>query len=196
MKKISEKLTNKCIEAGLVEDYKKEWCRYIIEKQLLTIAGNCIIASAGIINGYLIETIIFMASFILMRERTGGYHAEHPCTCLAISLFIALSLPLGIKALDYLSRKQVIAFVFGGFMVNFCLSPVNHPNMKMTEHELKANKRFGIINYLCLSITSFLSCILLSTKISNSIIYGILLAAGSVMIAKILKQEVNYGTEG
>lgn len=86
--------------------------------------------------------------------------------------------------------------IFGGFMVNYYLSPVNHPNMKMTLYELNANKRLGIINYLCLVITSFLSCIFLSTKISNSIIYGILLAAGSVMIAKILKQDVKYGTEG
>ena len=196
MKKISEEITNKCIAIGLVEDCKKEWCRYIIEKQLLTIAGNCIIASAGIINGYFLETVIFMASFILMRERMGGYHAEHPITCLVISLIIALSLPIGIKALNFLSGIQKIVLVFGGFMMNYYLSPVNHPNMNMTLYELKANKRLGIINYLCLSMTSFLSCIFLSTKISNSIIYGILLAVGSVMIAKILKQEVRYGTEG
>ena len=195
MEKISEKITKECIAAGLVEDCKKEWCRYIIEKQLLTLAGNCIIASAGIINGYFIETIVFMASFILMRERTGGYHAEHSSTCLGISLIIALSLPYGIRLLDFLSNIEVIVLVFAGFIVNYYLSPVNHPNMKMTLYELKANKRLGIINYLCLVITSFLSGIFLSTKIRNSIIYGILLAAGSVMIAKILKQEVNYGTE-
>ena len=121
-----------------------------------------------------------MASFILMRERTGGYHAEHPITCLVISLIIALSLPVGIKALNSLSGIQRIVLVFAGFVVNYHLSPVNHPNMNMTLYELQANKRLGLINYLCLILTSFLSHMFWSIKISNSIIYGLLLAAGSV----------------
>ena len=60
------------VQWNIIEDCEKEWCRYIIEKQILTIAGNCVIVSAGIINGYFKETIVFIASSISMLKRTGG----------------------------------------------------------------------------------------------------------------------------
>lgn len=63
----------------------------IIHYQILHIT---LIIAISHVKGYIVEYIIFVLLYILLRPFVGGYHAKSSIMCLVISLFIVSGLYL------------------------------------------------------------------------------------------------------
>ena len=192
MERIILYITNIMIEQDIIHSHEKEWCQYILEKWLLEICGYSLIILAGFINKCIIETLIFMITFLSMRKRTGGYHTERACTCMALSFMITCSLPAGLKYIQQMSDISKFIILLFISLIIYLFAPINHPNMNMSVEEIKGNKILAYRNYLVFVFAILFSDVFGAHKVSNSIIYGLILSSISILIAKILKQEVNH----
>lgn len=97
--KLSQKLTNRFARWEWTEAEQVGWCVYTVEKYL---QSATFFISTGIIvflMGKVMESIIFVATFMAMRRCMGGWHAKSPLVCLIISAVAIIVCVFGLGTL-------------------------------------------------------------------------------------------------
>lgn len=158
----------------------------MIERWITVISIFCI----GVALGQIIPMMLFLAFFLTLRKRTGGFHASSFWKCylgtLAICVVIIFVCPI---LVNYMNIVYVLLSC--SVILISLIGTVNHPNMAMDDLELQESKKAA--RYLL-----GLECMILVAAIILNIykIYicymamGIILCAFLLCLAKILKQEV------
>ena len=82
------------LKKGVINDSsdEKEYYQYGIEITISSLLNIILIVGIGILFRNVIESIIFLVCFILIRQFTGGFHADTylKCNCLFCVSFIAV----------------------------------------------------------------------------------------------------------
>jgi len=130
----------------------------------------------GILLNILPQFLITTISFVLLRIFSGGLHFNSYPKCSYISLlsFTIIALLAKYICLNQLASLLIFIFVF---IIILKYAPVEHPNRPLTSVE---KRKFKIIALYLLSTLYFAHMFtyyaMVNITISNSIIYGILLA--------------------
>ena len=86
--------------------------------------------------------------------------------------------------------RMVLGFIAVGIIIY--LSPINHPNMKLTPKESIANKKMATKNVIICILIIIIDELFFSKSIYiMSLYYSIFLTTVLMILAKIIKQEVN-----
>lgn len=148
------------------------------------------------INHNIIPTLLFMMIFLSLRGRTGGYHASHPISCYLGTFIIYYSVSWVIAPFLH-ENIHILLWVFGiSIIVIFLYAPINHPNLGLNKKEIQVCKSSS--RWLSVLI---LVCVIISVWLEINSIYisyaaaGIGMDAGLLILAKILKQEVQKDEE-
>ena len=188
---ISKKFVEHLIIQNLLSADKFDIYIYSLHKRLFSFLCQLTLIITGCIFFNVIEVILFSFIFKYLRSYTGGYHARTELLCFILSnltlifgLIIASAIKehyLFLSILDILSVFIIILF-----------SPVNHPNLKLTQIEMYAMQS---VVHKRLIITVSLILILDIIKYENySTIASIALifTAISIILTKIIYPEVRY----
>lgn len=135
MEHLAETMTDFLLRHKYITEGQAEWCRYMLVKNMMSIASLVLLPLGALIVGWggaLFYTFVFR----FLRERTGGYHAKTPHGCLlssvccqSLMLFLSTQMP----------DPVVSAFVAGFACLSIALfGPANHPELHLSEKELKA----------------------------------------------------------
>ncbi len=133
--------------------------------------------------------MIFVISFVSLRQTTGGFHADSFCGCLFGSV---LTLLLAVEYIAPLAECYVEAMailLLLSIVCILCLAPVNHPNLLLSKEEKKRHK------YLCMIVLSVeLGGIwageYLQLQFQRYMVVAVILCAAYLLLAKIIRQEV------
>ena len=190
VEKIVMELVAQMEDRKIIEKSSRDYYEYV----LVTLAEHIIGVGTMLIIGMLfkqfISTVIFLAFFLSLRKRTGGYHADKfwQCYLLTIITYIAI-----IQMAPVLSQKKVImyAILLFAVLVIEVIGTVNHPNIDMNKDELQENKKSARL--LVLMETAII--VLLITLGINQLYVSymsiaIILCSFLMCLAKIIKQEV------
>lgn len=187
--KISNNITNYLITENYIKSEKQTWCIYLIEKKLIQYTALSITMLIGSIFFSFYECLLFTIFFTTLRKYAGGYHAKSPSVCIISSIFLLL-------ICIYFSRLLVrcnIIFVLVASIISFTLlflfAPINHPNMhySLKEYIAVKNRLHFILNiYIAILLISYLYF----KTIFRCLLIAIIAVTFTVLIAKILKQEV------
>lgn len=190
VEKIVMELVAQMEDRKIIEKSSRDYYEYV----LVTLAEHIIGVGTMLIIGMLfkqfISTVIFLAFFLSLRKRTGGYHADKfwQCYLLTIITYIAI-----IQLAPVLSQKKVImyAILLFAVLVIEVIGTVNHPNIDMNKDELQENKKSARL--LVLMETAVI--VLLITLGINQLYVSymsiaIILCSFLMCLAKIIKQEV------
>ncbi len=190
VEKIVMELVAQMEDRKIIEKSSRDYYEYV----LVTLAEHIIGVGTMLIIGMLfkqfISTVIFLAFFLSLRKRTGGYHADKfwQCYLLTIITYIAI-----IQLAPVLSQKKVImyAILLFAVLVIEVIGTVNHPNIDMNKDELQENKKSARL--LVLMETAII--VLLITLGINQLYVSymsiaIILCSFLMCLAKIIKQEV------
>lgn len=139
-------------------------------------------------NTFLISTV-FLISYTIIREYSGGYHCKTAEMCLLVSIFIYLVLLVFYKlslqqienALFVISLLSIIPIIF--------FSPVESINKPLTKAEKKKYKVVAIIIGVSLVTAAFITYFLKINYIFYSISYA--LTADAVLIILPKRREKN-----
>lgn len=188
MKNAAINITDYLIEKQLLNPNKKEWCVYWVQKKMLSLASCLIFFAIAMYNHNAVETLVFVTSLMLLRRRTGGYHANSWQICILLSSLLVLVMPYG---LDLISGRGFALFtIVMSFYIIRRFAPVNHPAMHMNVKECEESKKLALKTFFALLGVS----ILLLTAGKNILSYCIVLAmfcdSAFIVLAKILRQEV------
>lgn len=144
----------------------------------------------GLIFNQFIPTICFLVSFLSLRKRTGGYHADKFWQCYLMTVIIYITI---IQVATVLSENLFTVYVMLSFAVFVIgvIGTVNHPNMDMDKDELLETKKAA---RLCVLMEVLVIIVLIALKINDLYaIYmslAVILCAFLLCVAKVVKQEV------
>lgn len=134
----SEIITNWLIDSGVIDKKDYELYFYGSYSLLISISPLFLTLIIGAFMGLIINGLLIITPFMLVRKYSGGYHANSPKTCL---LFSILLLVMCIWLSDNISCKDlVIFFLFANFIL-MIISPVDSQNYRLDEKQKKQYRK-------------------------------------------------------
>lgn len=104
MNNLSAYITELLVEFNFVSTDNKEICKYGIENLLISVIEITSILIIGSILEKTIPTIIFVATIVILRRYTGGYHANTKIGCYLV--FVLSYIIFLVTADEYLTDGE------------------------------------------------------------------------------------------
>lgn len=196
--RLSNRLTFFLLQQNIILVEDSEVYTYGFE-YILSMLFNLIgIFAIAMVTGSFFEGIGYLVGFALLRSVAGGYHANSHNLCMILSFFLyAINLLLiQLLTLSAINSFYTILVITGvSIILIFRYAPVDHPNKPFSTEEYSVFKRRSRKWVGSISLLLFIGVFLLPTlqTIWISIALGSLTTALSVFVAKIKKEEINYG---
>ncbi len=188
---IAVNLTNYLINNNIVNLEMRDEYVYGFEILFGKIVNYGTLLFLAYINQNLIHTLFFMGTFFTLRGRTGGYHCKKELGCYLGTLIIYAVVTWFITPMLFRHTKLILAVMFISEIIIFAISPINHPNLRLSKDEIiqckSASRWLTILIMICIFLFLWLDII---PDIIPYLVAGIGIDAGLLALAKILKQEV------
>lgn len=143
---LSSRLADFLIENKIVEAEDKEIYIYGYEILISSAIGVALVLILGFLFNLVIETVIFLAEFILIRQSCGGYHANSYLKCILsfLSVFVLVILALNIFLVHY---SYLIWIVLSAMCMSVMmeLSPIENINKPLTQKTKSRNRKISIV---------------------------------------------------
>ena len=149
--KISKNVAVFFIKNNLIQVDEIDIYIYGLQLIISSILGISIILFFGIISERLTDSLIFLFCFIILRQYSGGYHANSYLKC--NSYFISIFL-LTEAAVIYTQAKYMDALTVGLICISFVIilrfAPIDNINKKLSNLQKLKNKKITLIIFIIL----------------------------------------------
>lgn len=164
--------------------------KYGIEITISSVLNIVLIIILSLLLGNFVSGICFLFCFILLRQFTGGYHAESYFKCnLALGVsYVCISLISNV--FSRLPIHLLEGLLIAGCITVVLYAPVNNRHKQLTSKQKQQFKTISLIIYALLGIVSVI------LKILNIYIWTVmaltLLLVSLMIIIEILMQKEGY----
>lgn len=141
--KISESFISTLRKNNIINEDNAEIVKYGFELLILKALFFVICIFIGVIMSEIIESILFAASFTLLRSYAGGYHAKTKAKCFVLSLLTIIVALICCKlAVDFnwIIHVSLIISIISSVII-WIVAPVDTINKRLDELEIKMYKR-------------------------------------------------------
>jgi accessory gene regulator B len=188
---VAQSMASYLFKNKIIDGKKLDIYIYGFEVILSNTLNILIAVVLGIIFSQIIEVIIFLAVFILLRRYCGGYHAETYLKCniaFAINIFALMMI---LKFADTLPFFIHLIIVAVSVLTVIVLAPIENKHKLLTDDEKKSHKSKAII---LVAIISVIVLIFLNISEYYSVIIDLALlsVAVSMIIEYFKKGRGNY----
>lgn len=185
MKYLISILVDISVQRNIIPPSDGPWLQYCLEKWISTILGMGLLLTVGLLLYPPIPTLIFIVSFLFLRQRTNGFHMKTMLGCIAVSLV----LELGMMGLVYpvLTLPGAATVLVISASLAFALSPFRHPDVPMTDREFYANDIGSKVRLLILIALAGISIWANWLDCLYGITLGVALDTASLVLAYLLK---------
>lgn len=141
--RFSEKILKFLIKSNVIEntDSDKEYYQYGIEITISSLLNIFLILLIGLAFQSFIESIIFLICFIVIRQFTGGFHADTYIKCnLTFCVSFITILILYYTTAQYLSTYISILITFVCVSIFLVRCPIEHINKPIPDNKKVVHK--------------------------------------------------------
>lgn len=169
MNYLVSQIVNFITEQDVISDESdvQDFYRYGIEISISSLLNIVLVVIAGILIHHIIESIVFLTLFILIRSFTGGYHADtyFRCNLLMCTTVILTALANSIFSNKF-SLLIIIVLICVTELIVSILGPIENKNKPIDDSKRIKLKIIGIVITLIINCTGlFLSRSYLGTMI-------------------------------
>ena len=179
--KIAEYIVDYLLQQGIIEKEQEEIYIYGFYRVLIDGVNIISIFLISLWLGEVLEAIVFVITFRLLRSYAGGYHAKTQWGCYFLTM-LTITMTLSIIKFFEVSRiVSIILWIFSGLII-FLLSPVEAENKPLDKMEISIYGKRAKIIFLVETI-----CFLISLPCNWIIVYeSILLAAVCTSLSLVM----------
>lgn len=167
---------------NIIDEEEADIYQYGFESILSTILGFIITLLIGVIFKMVIMSIIYYGIFVVVRQMTGGYHADSYLKC-NIAFSLVTFFVLGMTKLICISQMYSLPIHLLIFIISaICIwrfAPVENPNKPLTVKQKGRNHKAAMIVLLALFI---LSSALYAFKTDFAVLIALTLFSISMLI--------------
>lgn len=176
-------LVDMCVAKGYITQDQAPWLYYGMEKRVSTVIVSIPMLIIGSLVSSPATSIAFYISFCLLRTRTNGIHAKTLVGCLVVS---TLSETIFLGFLPYILNASVgSALLITSAISIFILAPYNHPNMDLSDEEVKACAKSAKERLFILILLLIILYEIQLEQLATGILLGIVMVAVSLALAYI-----------
>ena len=153
--KLSKLITKVLLNQKSISENDIDIYQYGIEITISSLLNIALIVIVSLITNSLFSGLIFLSTFIILRQFTGGYHAESyfKCNSVLVLTYILVLLLSRLICLEF--RAGCIILLLGVLVVIF-FTPVYNAHKELSRSEYRKSKKISIILYLLFSVTSII----------------------------------------
>lgn len=188
---IINKIIDSMISENVISEEFREIYIYTFRNTIQELIVCISIMVLSLLNDMFINTLIFLSTFILLRKRTGGYHAKSFLNCYLLSI---LSYIIVIKIIYPLFMGVDISFIFVcttcSVGIIYFIGTINHPNWDLNDIEYKSITHMAR-KLVCILYIIFVGGVALNVNTSYIVMLSIalLLCAFTMILSKLCGQE-------
>jgi accessory gene regulator B len=182
-----EKYVENLVHQNIIESDKQQIYSYGIRQGILIIINIATVVLVGIVLDMLPESMVFLATYMLIRTYAGGYHAKSQLGCYIFSTVAMTVILLGIKHITFSCFIYLIAALISATII-YVLSPIENINKPLSQKE---KTLYGKKSRTLVSIFTTISLIMWFVGIKNiakSIVMAMLLVGVLMIIEKIINK--------
>lgn len=188
---LSKKLTTTFIDFNIISPEDRDIYIYSFELLLSAIANLLVVVAMILLTGRVFSGMIFVATFLTLRQSVGGYHATTHLWCV-LSFIVIFTVFLSI--ISMLPHVYYFSVIIGSLVlavpiILFC-APVAHVNKPLSKNERFHLRRVAQV------LTILLTIFLLATSYmdhgniaSLSIALSMLTVSVSALAGKVKNQK-------
>ena len=186
--KLSVIFSRKLVQLGAIPKEHEDVYIYGFELIFSFIFSVTVVLILSAMIGKIIETVIFLLLFIVLRQFTGGFHADtylkcQICTICFYLCVIGLTLTLSPNLVAF-----AVLMIFGTLII-FIIGPIESYNKPLSNNKRKKNKIRGIVFFECAGL--FGLCLYrIKPYISGTVFYSLLLII-VLMIIPYLERRIH-----
>ena len=173
-------------EQNVISDEKdvQEFCKYGIEISISSFLNIFLVVILGFLIHHVLESVVFLTLFILIRSFTGGYHADTYFRCnLLMCVTFIITVFVNVITSNKLTLPVIIVLICFTEVTVLFLGPIENKNKPIQKSKRIELKIKGLI--ITLAINCF-GIILIESHIGTMIIFTSFLIA-ILMLAAIIK---------
>ena len=190
MHRVADAVANWLVKKNAISTEDSALYSYAMFCVVITLIPIVLSIIVGIITNMLIESLLFITPFVLIRKYSGGFHLKSPNVCLFVSIGIIAVFILCIKLVlqyELYSVPLICMLPFG--MLLFIKSPIDTEERKLSERETVV---FGIIARVM--VTIFLITVLILAyyhihRVAIPISFGIILSGALQVPCCFIKRK-------
>lgn len=153
--KLAGKMAQWLLKAGAIEENEKELYEYAVFSFLFSLFPLCLVMVIGGISGMLIEGVLMILPFMLIRKFSGGYHLDSSVVCFVSStLLLSAALALINIITSAGAYKVFLCAAAVAALQIFVCSPIDSEAGKLSEKErvvFRTIARLMVVVFLPLS---------------------------------------------
>lgn len=187
--------------------WKNKFAKYLLEKWILkqnisgndkviylygltegiTIIENIVITLfIGFISGNLVQTIMFLLSYIPLRSYAGGYHAKTEQLCFVYSILLIIVVEIFFSYSNQISYTVSLAIVSISIFFVVIYSPLENEHKLLSITEKKIYKNIVILLLALESIVLLFCLYYKQNSIYSGIVVAIIIEAVLIIVGKIV----------
>lgn len=193
---LSKSITLFLLHNKIVDEEKRSVYEYGFEVMISTVIGFVLTFISGLIFDELLSSMIFYAMFVIVRQYTGGYHADSHLKCKSTMLGLCLLVIVGAKYFTYVFSFAIhLTFLIVYLISVILFAPVEHINAPLTDELKKKNKKISVIIAIILTAVNIFGYWFVR-KYSMVSSFTLFIIAILIIIPKFLRKEETLYEKG
>ena len=143
MEKVSVVVTRWFINRDILPAEDEDLYAYAVSCFLITVSPLLLVLVIGACLGLIVEGIVLIIPFMLLRTFSGGVHSGSPGRCFVISTGILLVLLMLTKVISNSAMLSII--LLGSCISLIACSPIENENKQLSINEKKAYRKITAI---------------------------------------------------
>lgn len=187
---ISKRIATFFYKKGIIPHQAIDSYAYGYEILLISLINWGTLALLMFVTNTVIETLLYVFSFSILRHHTGGYHATSHLKCFILTLIAYLSMLFSTNIIFNNNHLPVILIIIIiSFITILHLSPIDHPNKPVSAQKLHFHRIYSILISIIFSVIILLLFNLCLYPHSISILSALLHVSISLSAGMYIKRK-------
>ena len=183
---VSRRTVDWLIQGGSIAEEEREVHEFGLDKLFSMLSNFFFVTIIGLLSGMVVQTIVFYATYVVLRVYAGGYHADNPLRC----FFISIGIVVPCLFVIHFQQMWNVPIVFYGLLVLCTVTlavfgPTGSKNKMPDELEKVVYRRRLWRNLVITTASAIVLSLLDIPYIASAVLCGILLATITAVVGKV-----------
>ena len=184
LKRLSNKITKKLVDINVIEEADSELYEYGFWQGGVLIFNFLTVVLLGILFNMLLESIIFLIFYGVLRTIAGGYHARTQHVCYILSVLLMIVVLTILKTFPWNIILCCVLTVLS-ILVIFILAPVQDENKLLDETEKRFFKKLSRVISLLYGFIIFLLFLFNKNQLAYCVVISLFTLTIMLVLGKI-----------
>lgn len=153
---LSNRMAARLKNRGIINDENIDVYTYGFELLFSFLFSTSVIILIGTIMSKILETLVFLSIFVILRSYTGGYHAKTYAKCTVVTFSTYISVILLTVFIEFVPKSIYILGTSLCLLIIGVLAPIENQNKKILSSKKIRHKVTSIILGMAFSVIGLL----------------------------------------